>query len=104
MQAGGVRLYPAMRLACVSLSSNVQTAQAAPPIPDGAMQQFYAKVLTGLSAAAADCRSAISVHPVGDEGMRIDLNKILLNRALAEFAAGSKELYTATAEIRTLRS
>jgi hypothetical protein len=92
-----------MRLACVSLASSVETAQAAPPIPDDAMQRLYAKALAGLSSAAADCRSAISVHPEGAEGMRIDVNKVLLNRSLAGFAAESKKLYMATAEIRTLR-
>jgi hypothetical protein len=91
-----------MRLACVSLGFSVETAQGAPPIPDAAMQRLYAKVLAGLSSAAADCRNAISAHPQGSEGVTIDLNKALLNQALAEFAAGSKELYTATAEIRTL--
>ena len=102
MQAGGVGLYPTMRLSCASLGSSVKTAQAAPPIPDGAMQRLYAGVLAGLSSAAADCRSAISVHPDGDEGLRINVNKALLSRSLAEFAADSKKLYTATAAIRTL--
>jgi hypothetical protein len=102
MQAGGVRLYPELRQACISLASSVATAQAAPPIPDGAMQRSYAKALSGLSGAATDCRSAISIRPEGDEGTKVTLNKTLLNRALAEFAAESKKLYTATAEIGTL--
>jgi hypothetical protein len=102
MQAAGVRLYPALRLSCVSLGSSVRAAQAAPPIPDRAMQRLYASVLAGLSGAATQCRSAISVHPDGDEGLRISLNKALLNRSLAEFAAYSKKLYTATAAIRAL--
>lgn len=102
MQAAGVRLYAQMRLACVSLGSSVQAAQGAPPIPDAAMQRLYVKVLAGLSGAAADCRSAISAHSQGGDTQTIDLNKALLNHALAEFAAGSKKLYTATAEIRTL--
>jgi hypothetical protein len=67
------------------------------------MQRLYAKVLAGLSTTAADCRNAISVRPEGDEGQRIDVNNVLLNRSLAQFAAESKELYTATAEIRTVR-
>ena len=103
MQAGGVRLYAALRLACMSLGSSVETAQAAPPIPDAAIQKLYARVLSGLSGAAADCRIAISVHPAGDEGTKISLNKALLSRALAELAADSKKLYTATAAISTLR-
>jgi hypothetical protein len=102
MQTAGVRLYPTLRVSCTTLGSSVQSAQAAPPIPDSAMQRMYASVLAGLSTAAADCRSAISVHPDGDEGMRINLNKDLLNRSLAQFAADSKKLYTATAAIRAL--
>jgi hypothetical protein len=102
MQAGGVRLYPLMRLSCMNLGSSVKTAQAAPPIPDRAMRLLYASVLAGLSSAAADCGSAISIHPDGDEGLRININKALLSRSLAEFAADSKKLYTATAAIRTL--
>lgn len=66
------------------------------------MQLLYAKALTGLSSATADCQSAISVHAVGAESQRIGLNKVLLNRSLAEFAVESNALYTATAEIRTL--
>jgi hypothetical protein len=102
MQAGGVRLYPTLRLSCVNLGASVKTAQVAPPIPDGAMQRLYVSVLASLSSAAADCRSAISVHPDGDEGMRINVDKALLSRSLAEFAADSKKLYTATAAVRTL--
>ena len=66
------------------------------------MQRLYAGVLAGLSGAAADCGSAISVHPDGDEGMRINVHKALLSRSLAELAADSKKLYTATAAIRAL--
>jgi hypothetical protein len=43
------------------------------------------------------------VRPEGDEGQQIYLNKVLLNRSLAQFATESRDLYTATAEIRTLR-
>jgi hypothetical protein len=43
------------------------------------------------------------VHPVGDEDQRFTVNKTLLNRVLAQFTAETKALYTATAEIRTLR-
>jgi len=102
-QAGAVKLYPTMRLACTSLSSAIRTAQAAPPIPDGAMQRMYATSLAVLSTAAADCHSAISEHPEGDEEMAAQVNATLMNRAMDEFTAGSKQLYTATAEIRALK-
>jgi hypothetical protein len=102
MQAAGLKMYSPMRVACVSVASGISTAQTGPPIPDDVMQQLYARTLTGLSRAAADCRAAISVHPHGDEDVDIDLNKGLLNQSRAEFAAMSKKLYTATAEIQAL--
>lgn len=102
MQAAGVKLYPEARKACATLGSSVRTALAAPPIPYAAMQQLYGQVLAGLSGAATECLNAISMHPTGDEDMTIDLNKVVLNRSLAEFAAESNALYEATAEIRTL--
>lgn len=102
MQVAGVRLYPEVKQACVALGSSVETALAAPPIPYAAMQQAYDKVLAGLSGAVTECRNAISVRPEGDEDLQTDLNKALLNHSLAEFAAESKALYDATAEIRTL--
>lgn len=102
-QTAGARLYSQLRLECANLASSARAALDAPPIPDEAMQRMYAKVLTALSATAADCRNAISVRPQGDEGQQIDLNKALLNRSLAQFATESRKLYTATAEIRTLR-
>jgi hypothetical protein len=101
-QAAGLKLYAEVRAACANLSSSVRTAQGAPPIPDDAMQRLYASTLTGLSIATADCRTAVSVHPVGDEGQAIHVNDALLNRSLAELSTGTKQLYTATAEIRTL--
>jgi len=102
MQAAAVRLYPVVRSRCVSLSSSVEAARGAPPIPDAAMQRLYAEVLAGLSGATVDCRNAISIHTQDVENIRIDLNKALLNRSLAQFAAESNLLYTATAELRTL--
>jgi hypothetical protein len=102
-QTAGARLYSQLRLECASLASSAQAALEAPPIPDEAMQRMYTKVLAALSATAANCRNAVSVSPEGDEDQRINLNKALLNQSLAQFATESRELYTATAEIRTLR-
>ena len=101
-QIAAAGLYPQLRMDCANLASTVQTARNAPPIPDKTMQRSYANVLAGLGVASADCRNAISVHPVGDEGQQSTVNKALLNRALAQFASGTKELYTATAEIRAM--
>ena len=101
MQDAGLKMYSPMRLACVSLASGIDTAQTGPPIPYDLMQRLYARTLTGLSRAAADCRAAISLHPHGED-VDIDLNKGLLNQSRAEFAAMSKRLYMATAEIQAL--
>ncbi|HCU92570.1 MAG TPA: hypothetical protein DHU96_07415 [Actinobacteria bacterium] len=103
MQAAGVKLYAPMRLTCVSLASDISTAQAGPPIPDDGMQRLYAKALAGLSRAAADCRTAISVHVSGNESVETHVNEALLNRSRVEFAAMSKTLYRATGEIQSLR-
>lgn len=102
-QVGGAQLYSELRLECARLGSSVQTARSAPPIPDRAMERLYANVLARLAATSTDCRDAISVSAVGDEGQQITVDKALLNRSLAQFAAESGELYAATAEIRTLR-
>ncbi len=53
-QSAGLRLYPQMKLACVSLDASIQAARAAPPIPDVLMQNLYGKALAELSGAAAD--------------------------------------------------
>ncbi|HEY1343744.1 MAG TPA: hypothetical protein VGF54_02005 [Streptosporangiaceae bacterium] len=100
MQAAGVKLYASMKLACASLASDVGTAQAGPPIPYAAMQRLYATALTGLSGAAANCRSAISEHP-SDETTAVHVNQALLDQARLEFAAMSKKLYRATAQIQS---
>ena len=101
MQSAGLKLYAAMKLACAQLASDVSTAQAAPPIPDNAMQRLYAKALAGLSRAAADCHTAISIHEDG-ENTEAHVNKSLLNRSRVEFAAASTKLYRATGEIESL--
>jgi hypothetical protein len=100
MQAAGLKLYPSMRLACVSLALGIGAAQAGPPVPYGAMQRLYARALAGLSRASADCRSALSERASGDETVNVHLNQGFLNQSRAEFAAMSKKLYAATAEIR----
>jgi hypothetical protein len=100
MQAAGVKLYTTMKLACASLASDVGTAQAGPPIPYAAMQRLYINALAGLSNAAADCQNAISEHP-SDETVAVHVNQALMNQARLEFAAMSKKLYRATAQIQS---
>jgi len=66
------------------------------------MQRLYAKALAGLSRAAPDCRTAVSDRANGDESVDVHLNQSLLNRSRTEFAAMSKKLYAATAQIQAL--
>jgi hypothetical protein len=101
MQSAGLKQYAQMKLACAQLASDIGAARAEPPIPDAAMQRLYAKALTGLSRAAADCHATISIH-VDDESTDVHLNRPLLNRSRLEFAAASKKLYRATGEIASL--
>jgi hypothetical protein len=103
LQAAGVKEYALMRMACVQLAAEVATAQATPPIPDAAMQRLYAKALADFAKGAADCRAAVSQRPTGDETIQTRENAALLHRALSLVAAGSTDLYRATAEIEALK-
>jgi hypothetical protein len=102
MQTAGLKLYAPMKMTCADLASDIGAAQAGPPIPYPAMQQLYAKALGRLSTAAADCRSAISVRPQGDENTSIHVDQALLSQSRLEFADGSKVLYRATAQIQSV--
>ena len=82
-QTGGAGLYSPLRVRCTNLVSSVRTAQSAPTIPDAVMQRSYARVLSRLAVTAANCRNAISVHPDGDEGQEINVNKALLDPVAA---------------------
>jgi hypothetical protein len=102
MQSASLRLYPSMKLSCAGLASQISTAQAGPPIPDAAMQRQYARALSRLSRAAADCRSAISVDQTGDESEQTHVNGPLLKRSRLEFAEASATLYRAIGAIESL--
>ena len=102
MQTAGLKLYARMKMTCAELASDIGTAQARPPIPYPAMQRLYAKALGRLSTAAADCRSAISVRPKGDEDISIHVDQALLSQSRLEFAAASTVLYRSTAQIQSV--
>lgn len=104
MQSAGLRLYSDMRGLCLTLTSAVGKAQAAPPIPSAARQRIYSGALAGIASAAAECRGAISVRAAGDETVEIHVNKPMLSRVRQEFAAMSRLLYVATRDIRLLSS
>jgi hypothetical protein len=101
-QTAAVRQFPETTQACVNLGSAAGRALSAAPIPEGPMRRMYAMSLAELAKAAADCHAAISVHQDGEETVAVHVDAALLKRGLAELTAGSKTLYTATAEIRTL--
>jgi hypothetical protein len=63
------------------------------------MQRAYGRALAGLSQAATTCQQAISVTGDGED-TAVHVHNTLLSLSRAEFAAGSKLLYTATADIR----
>jgi hypothetical protein len=99
-QAAGLKLYAPMKLACSSLGTAVTDAQAEPPIPDAAKQKLYAGALGTLATAVADCRAGISAHPYGDEDIQTHENPTVLDRSLSDLAAGTKDLYLATVELK----
>lgn len=101
-QAAGLKEFTAMRAACSKLTSSVHVAQAAPPIPDTAMQQVYAAALSELGQAASACQAAISEKTDGDEYIATTENKPALDAAQTVLASASEELFKATNAIVTL--
>lgn len=103
-QNDGLKLYAAMRTACLTVSTAVTAARASPPIPDAAMQTWYARGLTSLAKAAVDCRAGISAQAKGEESVQTEETPAVLHRSESEFATGAKELYRATAKIKALKN
>jgi hypothetical protein len=101
-QAAGLRAYATMRQACGQVTAAVAAARAGQPIPDGVLQRRYSSALASFATAAAHCQAAISAHPRGDEGIETRQDRPALRRSMAEFAAGARELYRATARILAL--
>jgi hypothetical protein len=101
-QNGGVKQYVAMKAACGTLMSAVQTAHSGPSIPYAAMQTLYSTALNDLAEGATECQAAISVKPDGDEYDETSVNQQQLSQATSEFSVGGKDLYRASAEIEVL--
>jgi len=91
-----------MRQECVTLDADVTAARAAPAIPDPAMQNLYTTALAALAAGAANCQAAVSSHPEGDEDLITETNSSLLTTAMSQLIAGTRDLYIATATVKTL--
>jgi hypothetical protein len=92
---------PQLPQACQVLGTAVTTARTAPPIPDRTMELWYERGLAQIGAGAADCRASITSKLTGDEDLVVHQNAALINRAMSELSTGSKELYKATAYVKT---
>lgn len=102
LQAAGVQQYAPMKRACAQLAGSVAAAEAGPQIPDAPMQVLYAKALTELAKGAADCQTAISVKPGGDESVAAHVDLALLHQSVTELSAGATDVFRSTAEIAIL--
>jgi hypothetical protein len=98
-QASGLKQYVEMKAACSQLAASVSAAQAAPPIPDAAMQEVYQEALGQLGSAASACQAAISEQPDGDEYVATTENKSALKAAEAALGTAARELFVATGGI-----
>ncbi len=102
LQAGGIKQYAPMKSGCTHLASSVAAAQAAPRIPDAAMQKLYATALSQLAKGAADCRTALSLSPNGEETVQAHVDATTLHQATTELSAGATDIFRSTAEIQIL--
>ena len=102
LQAAGIRQYAPMKHACAQLAGSVTTAEAGPPIPDAAMQTLYAKALAELAKGAANCQTAISFQPNGNESVAAQVDPTLLHRSVSELSAGATDVFRSTAEMAIL--
>jgi hypothetical protein len=100
MMAQSTREYSEMRQACGSLASAVQSAQAAPAIPDSAMEAKYTAALTAFKAGAAECSAAIAQSLEGVEDTVTTVNHAELNQSVTELETGLTDLYVATETLR----
>ena len=94
--------YPQMLRYCTALSTAVQDAENAPPIPDAAMQQMYTQSLNALKQGASDCMAGITEHHADLEEPDITVNHATVDRAMSELGAGVNDLYVATSALRAM--
>jgi hypothetical protein len=99
LQAGGAKLYVSMKAACTALTVAINSANAAPPIPDAALQNRYTAALAQLAAAGTECRAAISEKVDGDETVATYENQVVYHQAELRFSVGVKDLYSVTSEL-----
>lgn len=104
LQSGGMKIYGAMKTACENLAMSINAAGTSSPIPDEAMQIKYSSALSVLAKGAANCRSAISERPEGDENLSIEKNPTLLHLAQSELGSGIENLFGVTSFIAAARA
>lgn len=97
------RQFVQMKRECASLAAAVTAASAQPAIPDPAMENLYTKALASLAAGAANCQAAVSSHQEGDEDLITTTDPSLLVTAMSQLTTGTRDLYIATAAVRTLK-
>lgn len=100
LMAHGAGQYREMRAVCDTLTGAVSTAQAAPPIPDAAMQRVYAKALTSFNTGAAGCLNAISQHQDGVEDTVTHVDAAEMKTVVVQLNTGMTDLYEATEALR----
>lgn len=103
LMAHDARQYVLMKRECVGLAAEVKAASGQAAIPDSAMQSLYDKALTSLAAGAATCQAAVSSHQEGDEDLITKTDSSLLATAMSQLNTGTRDLYIATAKIKTLK-
>jgi hypothetical protein len=99
LQERGLRQYQQMKHTCTQLAHSVSTAQAGPPIPVAAMQILYGQALAELARGTAECQTAITAKPRGDESLEVHVDAALLRQSVSELAAGARDIFRSTAEI-----
>jgi hypothetical protein len=100
MMSRGTGAYPAMLLACRSLTAAVRQADAAPPIPDATMEREYTAALSAFKQGASGCLAGITQHVDGPEDTLTYVNKAVIGKASSALTTGLKDLYIATEVLR----
>ena len=93
--------YTEMPQYCGALTGAVQSALAAPAIPDSGMQAKYGAALTAFKSAARNCTTAITVSLEGIEDTVTHVNHAEINLSMSELKTGLTDLYIATEMLRT---
>jgi hypothetical protein len=100
MMSRGTGAFPAMLLACRSLTAAVRQADAAPPIPDAPMEREYTAALSAFKQGASGCLEGLTQHLDGPENTLTHVNNAVIGKASSALTTGLKDLYIATEVLR----